>query len=81
MPASPTSLDTAANIAAIAETSLFDQWLGHQQRWWAEWSEAGQLWTSWWVSQWPPLVWPSAPTMTRTDPTPASQASGQALKN
>ena len=35
-----------------------DDILEQQQRWWNEWIEAGQIWTSWWFAQMPPFGWP-----------------------
>ncbi|MEO8299487.1 MAG: hypothetical protein ABI574_16945 [Burkholderiales bacterium] len=35
-----------------------NHWAEGPQRWWKEWLEAGQLWSSWWLSQLPPVGWP-----------------------
>jgi hypothetical protein len=35
-----------------------DALLSQQQRWWHEWIEAGNLWSSWWLSQLPAFGWP-----------------------
>lgn len=29
-----------------------------QQRWWAQWTEAGQTWLQWWLSSVPQVAWP-----------------------
>ena len=37
-------------------TAAFDSMLQLQQRWWAQWSEGVQLWTSWWLTPMPPIT-------------------------
>lgn len=41
-------------------TQVWDGVIQVQQRWWAEWAEGVQLWTSWWLTPLPSLLQPPA---------------------
>jgi len=65
-----TAAPSPANDDTLNWAAAWDGMVQAQQRWWAEWTESGQLWASWWLSQMPPIAavtaaqWPLAPGLT-----------------